>query len=825
MTSIQLYNSRIIDTYIRLLKCRYSHIDINELLDAAGMKAYEVSDQGHWFTQQEIDRFYEKIVRLTGNKHIALEAGRYAASPESLGAMRQYILGLIGPAGTFGIINKASLKLTRSATYESRKISPHSVEVIVTPHTGVSEKPFQCENRIGFFAAIVLMFGHELPHIEHTECFFKGQKACRYIITWKNSRSLIYKRIGVGTTILFAIISMVLVLSGHVAQFQIVMQLFLPLILLCATIAVISENNELKASLDSTNNSSDKLLEQIDTNYNHALLVNEIGHILNNCTNTEEVLSLVIKIIENRLDFDQGLIFLEDPEKNDLKLQASFGCAPVQSDPAEHELLYLGCPQLKGIFDVTLLEQKPLLVNTLHEIKESISPQQFEFLQKTGIQSLICCPIISDGISIGLLVVANLTSKRLLIGSDISQLLGIASILGISLRNLELIEDKLRHEIELLKIDKLESMGILAGGIAHDFINMLTGIMGNITLAHMFLDSSHESHKPLLEAEKASMRAAELAQQLLTFARGGEPIKKPVSVQHVVYETISLVLHGSNVRGDIDIPDSIHAIEADEGQMCQVFHNIIINAKQAMPEGGTLTVRAQNEILADYNTLSIPAGTYVRITFTDQGCGIPEDILKRIFDPYFTTKPAGNGIGLASVQSIVKKHGGYIGASSIPGTGTTFTIYLPSTGEVCSSDLEKPVTKIRTSHAGGCILVMDDDELIRKMMAVMLKYLGYQVTTCASGERALAEYKAAMNAGTPFSAVIMDLTIPGGMGGKEAALQIHAIDPQACLIVSSGYLHDPIMADHKTYGFSGAVAKPYKMADLGQLMNSLLSGR
>jgi len=319
------------------------------------------------------------------------------------------------------------------------------------------------------------------------------------------------------------------------------------------------------------------------------------------------------------------------------------------------------------------------------------------------------------------------------------------------------------------------------------------------------------------------VRARELTQQLLTFAKGGAPVKKVVSLRDLVRESVSLVLHGSNVMGTVDIPDSIHAIEADEGQMSQVFHNIIINAKQAMPDGGTLTVTAQNENLNNANSMALPDGSYIRLSFTDQGCGIPNDDLKIIFDPYFTTKSSGNGLGLASVHSIINRHGGYIGASSVVGKGTTFTIYLPSIGETYSKYQTDLVRQTTGDHAGGAILVMDDEKMIRDMTTEMLEHLGYQVTTCENGAGAITLYKAARESGAPFSAVIMDLTIPGGMGGKEAAQQILAINPDVCLIVSSGYSNDPIMSDYRTYGFNGAMAKPYNIVELGQMLSSLLS--
>lgn len=379
------------------------------------------------------------------------------------------------------------------------------------------------------------------------------------------------------------------------------------------------------------------------------------------------------------------------------------------------------------------------------------------------------------------------------------------------------------QEKELQKIEKLESLGLLAGGIAHDFNNILTGIIGNISLAKVFVDSVHKSYGLLTEAEKAAVRAGELAHQLLTFARGGEPIKKVVSLQHLVNEALTFILHGSNVKGVVDIPDSIHAFEADEGQMNQVFQNIIINATQAMPGGGILTVTARNEVLRDNNILSLPSGSYIRLTFTDQGCGISEDTLNKIFDPYFTTKSVGIGLGLSSVHSIISRHGGNIRANSVVGEGTTFTIHLPSIGKVYKKYQEDIAEHLISEHKGGRILVMDDEQMIREVASLMLTHLGYEVTTCANGEEAVELYKTAMKSEKPFLTAIMDLTIPGGLGGKEAAEQILSVYPQACLIVSSGYSNDPIISNYHEHGFSGTIAKPYSLVQFEKVLGTLFT--
>ncbi|MFP5212034.1 MAG: PAS domain-containing protein, partial [Acidobacteriota bacterium] len=373
----------------------------------------------------------------------------------------------------------------------------------------------------------------------------------------------------------------------------------------------------------------------------------------------------------------------------------------------------------------------------------------------------------------------------------------------------------------LLNTQRLESLGVLAGRIAHDFNNVLTGIMGNISLARLFIDDHEKLDQLLDHGEQASRRAAELVGQLLTFAKGGAPIKKPVSVRRLVQDSVASALHGTQVEAVMQLPDSIHDIEADTGQLSQVFHHIIVNAVHAMQGAGVLTVRAGNVPLPEKNVFALPAGEYLTLDFADEGCGMPDQILKRIFDPYFTTKPNAAGIGLASSHSIIKKHGGHIDVRSTVGKGTTFTLYLPSLGFSLGELGSGTEGGAGGPRGGGAILVMDDEWLVRDIAREMLEHLGYQVTTCGSGEEAVALYRAAMDAGAPFTAAIMDLTVPCSMGGQEAARQILRIDSSACLIVSSGYSNDPVMADYASHGFRATLAKPYQFAELEQVLSSL----
>jgi len=385
------------------------------------------------------------------------------------------------------------------------------------------------------------------------------------------------------------------------------------------------------------------------------------------------------------------------------------------------------------------------------------------------------------------------------------------------------ITERENQQEELIKKQKLESIGVLAGGIAHDFNNILTAILGNLSFAGRFIEKGHKASKPLGEAEKAAKRAAELAQQLLTFARGGQPLTRAVSLRHVIEDSVSLVLRGSNVTAALEVPEPLPAIQADAGQMGQVFNNLIINAVQAMPGGGTITITAEEITVDDSNAMSLQPGRYVRVTCTDQGCGILPENLKSIFDPYFTTKAGGSGLGLASAHSIISKHRGHISVRSTVGRGTSFELILPASRENVGP-VSTPAPESLAAEGGGqSVLVMDDEEMIRDLASTILEELGYRVTTCTSGEEAVELYRAAFAAGAPFRALIMDLTIPGGMGGKEAARSILDIDPSARLIVSSGYSTDPIMADCREFGFCGAVFKPYSAAVIAAVLKDAMN--
>ncbi|RMG61190.1 MAG: PAS domain S-box protein [Calditrichaeota bacterium] len=387
------------------------------------------------------------------------------------------------------------------------------------------------------------------------------------------------------------------------------------------------------------------------------------------------------------------------------------------------------------------------------------------------------------------------------------------------------ISQQRQLEEEMMKAEKLESLSILAGGLAHDFNNILTAILGNLSLAKMRLKDPSDLLPVLDNAEKASLRARDLTQQLLTFAKGGTPVKKVMSLQQLVTETARFALHGSSVKPEFHIAQDLWSALADEGQISQVLHNLIINAVQAMPHGGRLRIAAKNLQISEPITdqgVRIRPGRYVKITIEDEGEGIPPEILPKVFDPYFTTKKTGTGLGLASCYSIVRRHEGFITLSSKVGKGTRVNIYLPAAdqnGKPIDGNGQQRVYR----RSGGRILLMDDEPPIRDLVKMVLSEHGFEVVTTGEGQEAVSAFQQARQTGKPFDLVILDLTIPGGMGGAEAIQQIRTIDPHVAAIVSSGYNNDPILGNYARFGFDRCVSKPFRVQELLDAVYELIN--
>jgi PAS domain S-box-containing protein len=381
------------------------------------------------------------------------------------------------------------------------------------------------------------------------------------------------------------------------------------------------------------------------------------------------------------------------------------------------------------------------------------------------------------------------------------------------------ITDRKQDEAGRLQVSKLESLATLAGGIAHDFNNILTAIMGNIGLAMLDYQRGEHNRARLQEAEKACLQAKTLARQLLTFAKGGAPVKELVSLGNIIAEAVSFASRGSQVKCDLSAAADLWAVEADPGQISQVFQNLVINAVQAMPTGGTLEVLGENLEVKAGESQNLNPGRYVKISFQDQGIGIPEEYLPKIFDPYFTTKQTGSGLGLATAYSIVKSHQGHLGVESRLGKGAVFQVYLPASEQAFAPPV---VDEGKVQQGQGRILVMDDEDMVRKLLGDALSFLGYEACFAGEGKEALKLFLEGEKTGQNFDAVILDLTVPAGMGGKETLGELLKINPRVKVIVSSGYSEDPVMAKFEEYGFAGVIAKPYRVSEISKVLHAVI---
>jgi PAS domain S-box-containing protein len=383
------------------------------------------------------------------------------------------------------------------------------------------------------------------------------------------------------------------------------------------------------------------------------------------------------------------------------------------------------------------------------------------------------------------------------------------------------ITDKHLLEEQILRTQKLEAVGLLAGGIAHDFNNLLQGVFGSISMAKLFSDKGGKAYAMIEVAEKALYQATNLTKQLLTFSKGGEPLKKVISLPSVVDDAARFALSGSNVDYRSSSDERLWPVEADEGQITQVINNIVLNACESMPEGGTVRIEMRNVMVDESSGMPLKKGKHVQVDIRDSGTGIPGSHLSKIFDPYFTTKKKGSGLGLATSYSIIRKHDGVITVSSELGAGSTFSIYLPASEQKLAA-AETPKKDLVTGK--GRILVMDDEELVRTIVGHMISRLGYDVDFAENGEEAIEQYSAAMKTGRPFDAVILDLTIRAGMGGEEAIRKLTELDPAVRAIVSSGFSDDDIVSNYRDYGFRAVLSKPYRIEALGDVLHGLLRG-
>ncbi|MDY6838078.1 MAG: GAF domain-containing protein [Thermodesulfobacteriota bacterium] len=579
-------------------------------------------------------------------------------------------------------------------------------------------------------------------------------------------------------------------------------------------------------------------LESLSGKFN---ALSELARMVSKIPNTPKVLQAVLHRTMAALNATAGSVMLLDDETQTLKVLCAEG---LDESVVTETILKLG----ERIAGKVATSGEAVVVEDVEQ-----DPRlQIANNPKYESTSFICMPLRARGKVTGVLNLSKRGNRQAFSRSDLTFLTSLLGHVGFAVENARLIEeakeaarklrevvnnqslklDKVRRQVEnstrlLQQAQKMEAIGTLAGGIAHDFNNLLSIILGNVSMAKEDHNQDDGISDFLSQAEEASLRAKELTHQLITFSRGGVPVRKRASIIALLEESASLALAGSDAKCDFSIAEDLWAIEYDESQMRHVIMHLVTNAREAMSDRGTIRLSARNLIITGDEmdqTLPIQPGKYVKICVQDQGVGIPEEDLPRIFDPYFSTKERGcqkgMGLGLATAYSIINKHDGHIAVASKPAVGTTCNCYLPaSDGETASKRRAE-----KKGHATrGKVLVMEDERMLRTLAGQMLNRLGYEAELVEEGDEAIVRYKEAMDSGDPFDGVILDLSVRDGMGGKEAIRKLKEMDPDIKAIVSSGYSDDPVMTDWRKYGFGGAMFKPYRQEDLTMALRRLLA--
>jgi PAS domain S-box-containing protein len=430
-----LYNSRITKTYIEYIKNSYPDLDIDPILEYAGMTRYETEDQAHWFSQDQADRFQEILIKKTGNPNIARDAGRFTTSHKGMGPAKQYTLGLMSLTTVYLLMGKVYPIMSRAADITTKKISPNRVEIVSTPNPGVNEKPYQCENRIGIFESLAKLFTDKLAYIEHPFCFHKGDNNCRYIIRWEKTASLIWKRIRNYSLLISIAISISLFFTLPSMTWGILVILCSLITLSIAFIAEHIEKKELSKTVETQGDAAKDLIAEMNIRHNNALLVQEIGKATSSILDVDKLIQTVVNIMEIHMDFDRGMVLLADSNINRLYYAAGYGYTEEKEQLLQQTQFHLDNPESKGVFVVAFKNQKPLLVNEISEIEKTLSKRSLKFAKAMNSQSLICVPIIYEHESLGILAVDNLKSKRPLTTSDMNFLMGVASQTAVGINN------------------------------------------------------------------------------------------------------------------------------------------------------------------------------------------------------------------------------------------------------------------------------------------------------------------------------------------------------------------------------------------------------
>jgi PAS domain S-box-containing protein len=938
MESKQLYNSTILLVFVEYVSSRYPEINIDEILKYASISDMEISDAGQWFTQDQIDRFYEILEKETGNPNLAREVGRFAVQSQSYAALKQYIIGFVTPSVAFWVMEKIASAISKHITFKSSNLSSNKIELIATPNEGVSEKRYQCENRIGLIEGLSKIFTKEYSQVEHFECIHKGDPYCRYIVSWKTNPAMIWKLIGSYLS-LFGLISLLVLLMTGFLTLKSSLFFFLITCVISLAAFLISEKigvGILNRSIESQQYISEKYITQFESRYNELTLIKEISEATSSILESKKLFSFIADALQKRMQFSRGMIMLANPEKTKLLYTTGYGYTPEEETLLKNMDFNLTNPQSKGIFYLAYRDQKPFLISNVNEIKDYFSEKTITFIKNFRIESFVCVPIIYEGKSEGILAVDHTSSENKPTQSNLNLLMGIAPQIGISLnnalahkkmkeseerfRNLSdnspdiiyqldinrrikyinpvceevlgynwdelldknltdfmreeeraafdhifqtIIDDKLTirdknfimlnkegvlryitftgapdldaegkvigvvgtlkdisilrsMEDQLMQASKMEAIGTLTGGIAHDFNNIIQAIMGYNQLMISGRSGNETDMLYLNRIGDLIQRSRELVKQLMLFSGKVETLSTIININDEIKSMQNLLMKSIPKMMEIktNLDEKIFPISADSTQIGQIIMNLVINARDAIGDNGTINISTKNITLQENTTIAginIPSGNYIEFSVADTGCGMEKDVVQRIFEPFFTTKEAGKGtgLGLSVVHGIVKNHDGFIYCESKPDKGTTFKIIFPA------STSGKPPQKIeeqpqQSPYGTETILFVDDEPNILEIGKETLSSYGYEVVTAENGEQALEVYNAQKD---KISLVIMDLNMPG-MGGKRCLIDLLSINNNVKVLITSGYSIPQQTKDLIKAGAAGFINKPYKPDEL-----------
>ncbi len=955
--STPLYNSRLNKIYLQYLRKHYSDIDVDAILEEAGIANYEIEDPAHWFTQEQQDRLQEILVARTGNPNIAREAGRFSTSSEGLGAAKQYALGLMSPRTIYLVVEKIHALMSRGADVRSKIIKSNEVEITAIPRAGVKEKPYQCQNRTGQLESLARMFTDKYAQLDHPTCVHRGDDCCRYVISWTKSQRLRWKSIR-NYFVILSIISLVVLFIILPFSAWGVMALIFSLITVILSYYI--ENLEKKALIKTIETQAESAQESIiesNLRYNDALLVQEIGQATSNIFDINQLLRTVVGVMEKRLDFDRGMIMLNDKKKSKLRYFTGYGQSPEEEEILKNTTFQLDNPKSKGVLVLAVKEQRPFLINNISDIHDSLSPRSLELAMRLGSQSLICVPIIYEKKTFGILTVDNSKSSRPLRQSDMSLLMGVASQLAISIANalafekLQGSEKKYRELVQnansiILRIDtegriiffnefaqrffgytekeligknaesiilpvsgsrrigfeklmkslqkdperpvvseietvkksgikvwiawtykpifdsddefiailcignditelkrssqekkelhaqlqraqKMEAIGTLAGGVAHDLNNILSGIVSYPELLLMDLEADSPLKKPILTIQRSGEKAAAIVQDLLTLARRGVEATEVVNLNEIISDYLmspeheKLEINHPNITVEKCLDENLLNILGSPVHLSKTVMNLISNSAEAMSQGGTIRITTENRHVdtVKFGYDDINQGDYAALTVADSGIGIPPEDIERIFEPFYTKKimgRSGTGLGMAVVWGTVKDHQGYIDLTSTEGKGTEVNLYFPVTRKAVSPQVE--MTSIQDLKGKGeSILVVDDIEEQRQIATEMLEKLDYTVTTVSSGEEAVEYLRH-----HAVDLLVLDMIMDPGIDGLETYRKVLKLRPDLKAIIASGYSETVRVKETQSLGAGAYIKKPYLLEKIGRAIKAEL---